>query len=194
MLKDSPQSGFTLIETVIVLAISGALVTIALSGQSQLRENSQFSDAIEKVKNNLVLVKNEANTTVNDRVDPNRGQDPAGRSLFGKMVEFTSGSDIMTVTTLTINQDLDQLQRQDSYSIRIPWGVTFNPAGGTARQYVTFTRDPNTGRMQTYTPPDWPDAQLLRPDNYTAAIQAPVNLPFRDPSGRAATVTVDPAT
>jgi len=59
------QAGFTLIELMIVLAISTALLGIVLAGQSELRSRSQFDGSVDKVVSSVVEARDQATAGVN---------------------------------------------------------------------------------------------------------------------------------
>ncbi len=59
------QSGFTLVEIILVLAISSTMLTIAFVGQRQLRSRAQFDAAIEKVVSSISNAQNQATAGVN---------------------------------------------------------------------------------------------------------------------------------
>jgi prepilin-type N-terminal cleavage/methylation domain-containing protein len=59
------QAGFTLIELVLVLAITGALLAIALVGQSELRSHAQFDATVEKLVTSVAEARDQATSGVN---------------------------------------------------------------------------------------------------------------------------------
>jgi len=59
------ESGFTLVELMIVMAISSALVVIAFVGQRQLRSRAQFDAAVEKVVSSVSSAHTQAVAGVN---------------------------------------------------------------------------------------------------------------------------------
>lgn len=62
---ESEQKGFTLIEIVLVMAISGMLFVIALAGQRDLRDRAQFDASINQIVSNISDARNEALANVN---------------------------------------------------------------------------------------------------------------------------------
>lgn len=60
------QKGFTLIEIILVTAISGALLGIAFMGQGQLRAQAHFDAGINKVVSTINKARNSATAGVND--------------------------------------------------------------------------------------------------------------------------------
>lgn len=178
-----------------VLAISGLLLIMAFSGQREVRERAQFSAAVEQVKNNVVKVKNEANTTVH--LDALGTGD---RLFFGKRIRFTPNSSSLEVTTLTADRnDLSAtlVESPVEYTIDVPYGVRY---ADPQRRSVIFTRRESDGQLITYTPdtPVWtppPPVNFSRdPDRYRpddASLRGDLVLRFEDDAGRAATVTVN---
>jgi prepilin-type N-terminal cleavage/methylation domain-containing protein len=59
------EKGFTLVEVVIVMAISSLLFLIAFIGQRQLRARATFDGAIEKTLQNIAYTRNYALSNVN---------------------------------------------------------------------------------------------------------------------------------
>jgi len=59
------ESGFTLVEVMVVMAISSALVVIAFIGQRELRSRAQFDAAVEKVVSSVSAAQTQAVAGVN---------------------------------------------------------------------------------------------------------------------------------
>jgi prepilin-type N-terminal cleavage/methylation domain-containing protein len=59
------ESGFTLIELIVVMAISASLVSIAFIGQRSLRSQAQFDSAVEKVVSSVSSAQTQAVAGVN---------------------------------------------------------------------------------------------------------------------------------
>lgn len=155
MLRLKKQSGFTLVEVVITLAIAGFLIPIIFTGQREVRDRQQFSDAVERVKNNVIGVKNEAFTTVNTRDNgEDEGRDPT-TYVWGKYVLFFSEDDRIQVTTLIrFTNDATRIEEGESYEITVPHGVINDRSrqAGNPGQYIIFIRDPLNGQLKTYLP------------------------------------------
>lgn len=147
--KIRPQYGFTLIEVIIVLAITMAMAPIVFKGQSTARRNAQLTDAMDRTKNYLQAAKNEANTTVNTR---STGGTDSANAVYGNLVSFSGST--MTVTQYTIPSDIANpgsvtLTQRTSYSKQIPWGMSFVSAGSTGTS-IFYIRSLHNGEIQTF--------------------------------------------
>ena len=60
------STGFTLIEVVLVMAISGLLFLIAFAGQRQLRDQARFDAGINQLIQDVAYTKNYSSSHVND--------------------------------------------------------------------------------------------------------------------------------
>lgn len=141
------QSGVTLFELVLVLALSGlALVGIA-TAQSQQRQESAFSTAIEQNRNQLRGIQNDAYSGASDRPGVAAGR--SGVQFYGKLVEFSATTpDYYTVSTLvrldtdsqTVAASSPRLYRCDTAIERFSNGNRYQPNGGITSQAVVFVR------------------------------------------------------
>jgi prepilin-type N-terminal cleavage/methylation domain-containing protein len=187
----SKSKGFTLIEIVIVLAITALTILIVLGGFNTTQQRTQFRDAIEHVSTNLERVKSEANTTIN--VTSTTPGTDKNRIVFAKVVEFTNGSDTATVSTLSAS-NFDTIQNLNLESpteqINIPWGVQYETS---THRYVVFARSPLDGSLRTYV---FPAATVItNPAVYNGFTDTIGVFEFRDPTtDLEATVRVDSAT
>lgn len=153
------SKGFTLIEVIMVLAISSLLALILLGGYQETQKRERFRDSVERTVTLLEQTKNEANATVNVAGDG----DTAGRLVFAKAVIFTDGSSDIEVVTLSAadREVLSGIRQDDSRTVRIPWQVEFAGASSTHKT-VVFTRSVVTGQLDTY---------VLSTDNVTDVAQ-----------------------
>ena len=155
MVKRWRQSGFTLIEVTLTLAISGLLILIAIVGQVQLRRRAQFSDAVERVKSNLNITRSEANTTVNCRTGAvckvNNGTDPT-REILGRELIFDPTKNYIQVYSLLRPTSGLSYVATDSRQMPYAWGLQFQNSiiGGVAAAnpaVLVFWRQPSDGRL-----------------------------------------------
>jgi prepilin-type N-terminal cleavage/methylation domain-containing protein len=65
LMSNTNQRGFTLVEVIIVMAISSALVVIAFVGQRSLRAQAQFDAAVDKIVATVADARNQALAGVN---------------------------------------------------------------------------------------------------------------------------------
>jgi len=89
------QSGFTLIEIIMTMAISAGLAVVALAGFSAMRAQTQFSDAVERLREATVQRRTETNSAVQFT-----SGDDASQIAFGRIMTFTPGSGIVQIQTL----------------------------------------------------------------------------------------------
>jgi prepilin-type N-terminal cleavage/methylation domain-containing protein len=82
------NSGFTLIEIILVVSISSLLIIIAFVGQRQLREQARFDAAINKVLQEISYARNYALSNVNEI---GSGNIP-GTLVAGATIEFEGPS------------------------------------------------------------------------------------------------------
>jgi prepilin-type N-terminal cleavage/methylation domain-containing protein len=184
------QAGFTLIEIILVMVISSMLAIIALTGFSALRGQAQFSDSIERLKEKVVSLRQEALSTIKLS-----GGADATHVTFGRLLTFTPGSSTVQVQTLeTANnpapvagQAVVTVPAEDT-SFAVAWGVTFT---GPRVTQVAFVRSTVDGALQTAVSTAWVPGSYKYSD--FAPNGAPANLNFRDPTGRTAFLTVTPA-
>ncbi len=198
MARNQSQAGFTLIELVLALTISAALIPIVLNGQREIRSRAQFSDGVERLRNDLVNIKNEANTTVSTRqIAP--GTD-SRYAVAGKVVILdntgSSGALRLTIRTLRFDESVSPLQLSfdpdptATTTQDIPWGVRIDPAVPVPLpQIVVYLRNDDTGHLQTYFP-----ASIVATTTYASYVQAGVakTINLIDPDNHKGTVVVDP--
>lgn len=139
--------GFTLIEVVMVLAISSLLSLMLLGGYQERQVRLRFSAALENVLSTLQSAKTQSNTTVNTRA--NAGTDP-GQVVYGQVIRF-SGSDISATDLVGAKTaSFSAVSAGAATTSAIPWGITFQagPYDG-----VIFARSPvdsENATLKTY--------------------------------------------
>lgn len=188
----SEESGFTLVELTIVLAVSAGLIVIALNGQAKSRQSVQFKYAVERTANVIDVARNNA---VNS-VDPLNG---AGNSTtqikWGKLVTINAYGSIVTITDIVgsnPNQMTDgsaqTLTLGTATDFQIPWGTKYN--GSTKLQFV-FHRLLTSGVLVTYqlTPADNP-LTVIYNENPTSS--PTISIPLIDQVGaRTGQIVID---
>jgi type II secretory pathway pseudopilin PulG len=190
------QAGFTLIEVTIFLAISSMLAIMAIVGFSNTRGQTQFSDSVEQLTQQVLQRRQEALSTVKTSGSGN----DATQVTFGKVLTFTRGSGAVRVETVrTANYPLNGTNPPvsgqavtviDTTTFPMAWGVTYN---GAQDMQVAFSRSTMDGALQTTA---WNGAKA----NYTygdftppANVNTTFNVNVIDPGGRQAHLIVDPA-
>lgn len=91
------NSGFTLTETIIVLAITALVAAFALTGIGLIQRRTRFRDSVERLVAQLETLKSE----VASGYITGQATVLADRVHFGKVVTFTSGSGTYRVRSLT---------------------------------------------------------------------------------------------
>lgn len=204
MLEDKSQAGFTLIEIMIVMSLAGLFGMIIFFGQGQIRQRAQFSDAMERIKNDIIRVKNETDTSVNITAT---GTPDARVTFWGKRIRFNAtdltidtliyveaGGPVPAgascigafpgVCTLTTDTSVQPLQ----------WGIQLDPL--SANQEIIFRRNPTTAQLETFSADTSfayqdPSAYIL---NGGAPVQLPILVKYLDPNNALlkAYIAVDP--
>jgi prepilin-type N-terminal cleavage/methylation domain-containing protein len=163
MVRRAGQAGFTLVEVVIVLAISSLLVAAAIVGQGALRDRTGFTGAIDQIKNRLMQTQNEASNPVIDPLS-NLHAEGFGNSdstVFGKIVEFNNRTDTalqpnetgMTVSTLIAADGNTGVGLRKCDTTFVPFSESARYQGsssGKDRQAIIFTSQPGN----VFTAPD----------------------------------------
>lgn len=161
--------GFTIIEVMLVLGISGLLLLITFFGQGSIRTESQFQDSVEGLRAKLERIKDEVNTTVSSDIKGCNGVFDSGSKaeciLFGKLVAFDDQTSNYRVRDIIANGPATGAPvspsipvtnpriygPQDNFSL--PWGSIFDKNGALLLNKIVFTRHSGTGELQTYVLP-----------------------------------------
>lgn len=148
------QSGFTLVEIVIVFAITGLMIAGIIIGRGQLTQDTAFTTAIEGAKNSLRLVQNEAYHNLSN--NPQASPGGSSQAVFGTLVQFAKDSSIVKTWTLVANSKDGApaaLSACNELDTSMKDGVTYDPdtAGGDPdRKSIIFSRQDH----KTYIAPD----------------------------------------
>lgn len=144
------QGGVTLVELVLVLAITAGAIASAIAVRSSLQKDISFSTSIEQVKNQIIAAKTESVQSVKD------GSGGAGNtdaSVFGKIVEFDPGDKFnMKVSTLIEGEygpsgsTVQRLAKCDTRTVLLKDQVEYK---GTSKQSIVFKKSPD----QIFVPP-----------------------------------------
>ncbi len=176
------QGGFTMIEVMIVLGISGLLLLITFFGQGNIRTQAQFQDSVESLRSKLERLKDEVTTTASTTNDGcplgiSAGGDNANCVQFGKAVRFSDGSSLFRTSSIggdgpaqgdpdPIVPVIDPFEfNVANLEMRLGNTAVINAGSPTT---VVFTRHTGTGSLQTYvlTQDDGPlDAQATYTTN-----------------------------
>jgi prepilin-type N-terminal cleavage/methylation domain-containing protein len=97
LMVSNKQSGFTLVEIIIVLAISSGLAVIIFTGQRGLRSQAQFDAAVNKIVASVNETHNEATAGVNIVGTGDGSSQPAG------CAPGTLGTTVFRGTALTVD-------------------------------------------------------------------------------------------
>lgn len=141
------QTGFSLIEIVIVLAIGSTLAAGFIAGSGALQDRNIQTGRLDELKNQLEKIRQEANSTVSSASNGN-----SAYQIFGKMVEFDPTDDTTrqqyTVSTILAddNDDRRLMRKCIDRTVNLTAGIRFD---GSQRQAIVFGRSPD----QVYHPP-----------------------------------------
>lgn len=164
------NTGFTLIEVMIVVAISAMLATIIVIGQGAFMDRSRFNDAMDTLHSRLNQTRREVYAVVNG----NTGFDCEGNNsevgtdtdcvLFGKAVQFNPDDTQVTTRTLVANLEGADFTDQDISSIEevtqmqnqsdLKWGMEFRGGelidSNQPVDTIVMARNFQTGDLELY--------------------------------------------
>jgi prepilin-type N-terminal cleavage/methylation domain-containing protein len=146
------QAGFTLVELILAVAISSALVMIAFTGQRELRARAQFDAAIENVVSSIATAHTQATAGINvagpGDGSINCGAVPSGMGAPKYVFAGVGWSVVDGGSGAAFQMDYYAARRTgvsptacvfDSQTISIPSGLSTVPTPLTSR--VLFVRD-----------------------------------------------------
>lgn len=196
--QSTKQRGVSLVEVLLTLAISSLLLGSVLVGRNSVRSQAQFSDGIERIKETVLSIKSQANTSNNST-----GNGTSSNSLtLGRFIHFTRDSDAYDTGTLLCLTGSgstcgNRVNVTDQASGELPWRMTYKGNSVSSEPDLTliFARDDNAGAIFTGY---WFAGRLVNGTDVAQyqqlANQKTIVLNFESPDGRRATITVDPAT
>jgi prepilin-type N-terminal cleavage/methylation domain-containing protein len=216
----SRQAGFTLIELILVFAVSGLLLVIAFIGQRSLRSQAQFDGSIDKLASTVAQARNEATAGVNIAGPNGDGSDNVpGCSVGGTQanifagVSWTADNSTTTNAVFTVDYYVAQVDkgtdplgqvtgtacRFDSRTVSMPTDLQVDIANGVSQQRggrVLFVRT-DTGRLVVCQLTNLTDA--VEPSFANGACTAPAvavpagwQLDVNDADGHTSQVLIDP--
>lgn len=163
--KDVDKKGFTIIEVMLVLAVSGLLLLIAFLGQGATTQRARFTDSVENLKSQMETLRNSVNNTVIEESEGCNSALPATTAKcikFGKAVSFANNSDNFTVQTIVADgPDADGVEISPNIRVIAPklfglpqkfttrWGLTPSLDGGNIPK-IAFIRHAGTGKLETH--------------------------------------------
>ena len=204
--QSTKQRGISLVEVVLTLGISSLLIATILTGRNSVRSQAQFSDGMERIKEQILAVKSDANTGKNKLGDgASTDYLLLGESLLFRTTAKTSMqiSNVMCKVAVDLQCGTTVTTSSSSRStIATPWNIQYigytagsgggNPIEGNLT--LVFIRDDSNGSFTGAWHPA--ELQLGGRDTREAILvnQGEVTLHFVSPDGRKAGVIVNPAT
>jgi len=184
------------------MAISAGLAVVALAGFSAMRAQTQFSDAVERLREATVQRRTETNSAVQFT-----SGDDASQIAFGRIMTFTPGSGIVQIQTLVTSStespaanQMVKVTNDNALSYTVAWGVVFKKGLGdapAAKRQVAFIRSPVDGSLHSIVSPagGWPliSGNYIYSDFISGIVPSAVSLQVGDGT-RTATIDINPAT
>lgn len=211
--RSTKQRGISLVEVVLTLGISSLLLVTIMTGRNSVRSNAQFSDGIERIKEQILLAKSDANTGKNTY---GTGTADIGSTrrylLLGASLRFRTTADTTmqtanilcyTITNDNFNCGADlTTQTAIQKSVPTPWNIKYlgytTPANSTLTTgdlTLAFGREDQSGNFMGAWYPGVIVANVKRAAVFNdPAHQGPVTLHFKSQDGRSATITVNTTT
>lgn len=208
LMVNTKQSGFTLIEIMLVLSITSVLAVTALTGQQALRSRLQFDASVNQLVATINDARNEATAGINNTADLSKGQGllkcPAGPNANGTVFpyqQYVFAGTMWQVQSAPASPNVALFYYKAltgtgapvgigcqfrTKEIVLPRAITVTVPVGAAR--MVFARD-STGSLRTCVP-----ATANAVPYVSGALPCnPTVLPFtvRDASGHQATVRID---
>lgn len=212
------QSGFTLIEVMLVTAVSGLLIVIAIVGQHQLQAKARFDAQVNQTIQDIDYARDFATSNINDTGPGNTTR----AEVVGDVVEFDTADPLGKLVELegvyANYNPAGKFQGYDNTPHANPGACAGHDPSGDGECYeqyfgalttagFTISRTdgtPLTGAQVLFlhNPPDQPGTSFkvcavyddfTVPDNMCAASVGTIDLVITDSSGQKATIEVDGA-
>ncbi len=137
------QSGMTIVEVVIALAITSLMVAAVLAPGSGFRNRVRFSGAIDIITNQLRGIQNESADAVTQRSCPlDNSCGNTDYVAYGKVTEFSQdSSDVIVSTLVKPDSGIGSLQRCDSKVVTMNDGAVYT--GSDQAIINVFSQDAN---------------------------------------------------
>ena len=213
--RSTKQRGISLVEVVLTLGISSLLVATILTGRNSVRSTAQFSDGVERIKEQILLAKSDANTgknTYGNGTSSLNRADGVGGLLLGASIRFQSADDtkMQTANIICYTKASDNLTCGDKLTtqtavqkdVPTPWKIRYmgytTPANSDVKVgdlTLAFGRDDQSGNFTGAWYPGVISSGVARAAVFNDPThQGEVILHFRSQDGREALITVNPAT
>lgn len=215
--RSTKQRGITLVEVVLTLGITSLLIATVLTGRNSVRSTAQFSDGVERIKEQILLAKSDANTgkSVFDKASGTSVIDGVTNRwylLLGASLRFrTAASTTMqTANIMCYAKGKDDLQCGDllttqtavQKSITTPWKIKYlgytTPTISTLTQgdlTLAFGRDDVNGSFMGAWYPGVISSGVKRAAVFNdPAHQGEITLHFQSQDGRQANIIVNTTT
>lgn len=211
--KNSKQRGVSLVEVMLTLALSSLLLVSILAGRGSVKSQAQFSDGMERIKETILTVKSQANTS---NSTAGNGSGVSGSvsyyNIRGRSITFTKSSSTATVQTVLCfaNTDRtckDQTQLSASSTTTLPATITYDGTytvqGVSGTQSATsmtiiFSRSDDDAAFSGYWYPNVLTATTVSNQATTALDSvylqnsSVITLNMSSIDGRKGTLTIDP--
>lgn len=152
------KKGFTLLETVLFLALSGALVAALIAGTSRSISQKRYTDTVDNFVDYLQGLYSDVNY-----VQGNNGISGGntGKAIYGKLIVSNNGRSFDEYTVVgkatcssnkggieAINDCVPSLLPETKKTYKLSWGGTAEEANGKKIAILIFTH-PSTGMKTT---------------------------------------------
>ncbi len=208
--RSTKQRGISLVEVVLTLGISSLLLATILTGRNSVRSNAQFSDGVERIKEQILLTKSDASTGNNKLGDgASAGGGANAYLLLGESIRFRTTADTtMQISNIMCRTDMSTFcgekvttsisSRKD---LAIPWRIKYlgyttsaTPMLTGGDLTLTFAREDKTAN---FTGSWYPGELRIGSADKLADVFAnktPITLHFVSTDGRKAIIEVNPIT